>query len=153
VVCAEAVRETINATATHREREANGKNLATNAHNWRWEMAELQNNLMVLEYTRRFTLLEADPTHLSPQQLARTIELTEIAIEKHIQVGKSVAYISSQFPDLPASLTYDEIGKYLHSSYEDDPQAMAAAHQLTMDRLRAAGYVPQDDALPSPGSK
>jgi hypothetical protein len=102
---------------------------------------------------RRFTLLDADPTHLSPQQLARTIELTEIAIEKHIQVGKNIAYISSQFPDLPASLTYDEIGKYLRSSYEDDPQGMASAHQLTMDRLRGAGYVPQDDALPSPGGK
>jgi hypothetical protein len=34
--------------ALGREREANGRNLVTNAHNWRWEMAELQNNLMVL---------------------------------------------------------------------------------------------------------
>jgi hypothetical protein len=32
------------------EREANGRNLVANAHNWRWEMAELQNNLMVFQY-------------------------------------------------------------------------------------------------------
>jgi hypothetical protein len=210
------VRET--REALQREREANGKDLITIAHNWRWEMAELQNNLMVLAYiqhhpgalqtslpgelrwvqlpvfsnhavwdsaqlngvirlmppdeansdqalyqflqivsenntatwsaisdARRFSLLDPDPTHLSPQQLAATIELTEIAIQKHMQVGFPIAMINKQFPDLPAFLTFDEVRTYLHSPYEQDPQGMAVAHQRTMDRLKAAGYVPQDD--------
>jgi biotin operon repressor len=98
---------------------------------------------------RRFSLLDADPTHLSPQQLAETIQLTEIAIEKHMQVGFTIALINSRFPDLPASLTYDEVKTYLHSPFQQDPQGMAAAHQRTMDRLKAAGYVPQDDELSS----
>jgi hypothetical protein len=33
----------------------------------------------------------------------------------------------------------------VHTSYQQDPQGMAVAHQRTMDRLKAAGYVPQDD--------
>jgi hypothetical protein len=39
----------------------------------------------------RFDLLDSDPTHLSPQQLNETIQLTEIALEKHIQFGESNA--------------------------------------------------------------
>jgi hypothetical protein len=220
------VRET--REALQREREANGKNLITNAHNWRWEMAEFRNNVMVLEYiqhhpgesqtslpgdlrwvqlpifsnhavwdaaqqngvirllppdeadseqvlhqylqtltdqamatwnaindARRFAIFDSDPTHLSPQQLAETIELTKIAIEKHMQVGFSIALIDSRFPDLPASLSYDEVRTYLHSSYQEDPQGMAVAHQRTMDRLKAAGYVPRDDefVFPKKGGK
>jgi len=94
---------------------------------------------------RRFELLDPDPTHLSPQQLAETIKLMEITLEKHMQVGFNIALIYSRFPDLPASLTFDEVRTYLHSSYEQDPQGMAGAHQLTTERLKAAGYVPQDD--------
>jgi hypothetical protein len=60
--------------------------------------------------------------------------------------------ISSLFPDLPASLSYDEVRSFLHSSYQQDPQGMAAPHQRTTDRLKAAGYVPQDDALSAPKS-
>jgi hypothetical protein len=208
-----------------REREANGKDLVTNAHNWRWEMVELQNNLMVLEYiahhpgdaqtalpgdlrwvqvpifwnhavwdaaqqngvirlmppveansnqtfyqylstltdessatwnaindARRFALLDPDPTHLPPQQLQETIQLTETAIEKHLQVGYNIALIDSMFPGLPATLSYDEIRTYVRSPYQQDPQGMAAAHQRTMDRLKAAGYVPQDDELAFPKS-
>jgi hypothetical protein len=220
------VRET--REALQREREANGKDLITNAHNWRWEMAEFRNNAMVLDYiqhhpdesqtslpgdlrwvqvpifsnhavwdaaqqngvirllpldeanseqvlyqylqtlteqgmaawnaindARRFALLDPDPTHLSPQQLTETIELTEIAIEKHMQVGFTMALIDSRFPDLPASLTYDEVRSYLHSPFLEDPQGMAVAHQRTMDRLKAAGYDPQDDefAYPKRGGK
>src|SRR5882757_2652559 len=215
------VRET--REALQREREANGKDLVTNAHNWRWEMAEFRNNLMVLEYirhhpgesqsslpgdlrwihlpifsnraiwdaaqqnavirllppdeansdqllyqflqttteqgmatwnavndARRFSLLDPDPTHLSPQQLAQTIELTAIAIEKHLQVGFTLALIDSRFPNLPPSLTYDDVRTYLRSSYQEDPEGMAATHQRTMDRLKAAGYVPQDDEFVFP---
>jgi hypothetical protein len=96
---------------------------------------------------QRFSILDPDPTHLSLQQLADNVQLTEIAIEKHLQVGLSIALISSLNPDLPASLNYDEIRSYRRSSYQQDPQGMAAAHQRTMDRLKVAGYVPQDDEL------
>jgi hypothetical protein len=104
---------------------------------------------------RRFSLLDPDPTHLSPQQLAETIELTAVAIEKHLQVGFTIALIESRFPDLPASLTYDDVRTYLPSPYQEDPQGMAAAHQRTIDRLEAAGYVPQDDefVFPKRGGK
>jgi hypothetical protein len=206
-----------------REREANGKDLVTNAHNWRWEMAQLQNNLMVFEYIAlhpgvpqtslpgdlrwvqvpiysnhavwdavqqngvirllppveansdqtfyhwlstlteqsdatwnaindagRFALLDPDPTHLSPQQLQETIQLTETAVEKHLQVGYSIALINSIFPGLPATLSFDDVRAYVRIPHLQDPLGMAAAHQRTMDRLKAAGYMPQDDELAFP---
>jgi hypothetical protein len=40
----------------------------------------------------------------------------------------------------------------VHTSYQQDPQGMAAAHQRTVDRLKAAGYVPQDDERSAPKS-
>lgn len=39
--------------ALERDLEANRADAARNAKNWRWEMAELQNDLLVLEYVRR----------------------------------------------------------------------------------------------------
>ena len=71
-----------------------------------------------------------------------------------MQVGFSIALMYSRFPDLPASLTFDDVRTYSHSPYEQDPRGMAAAHQLTTERLKAAGYVPQDDpAYPKMGNK
>jgi hypothetical protein len=67
-----------------------------------------------------------------------------------LQVGYTIALISSLYPDLPASLSYDEVRSFVHTSYQQDPQGMAAAHQRTMDRLKAAGYVPRDDERSSP---
>jgi len=54
-------------------------------------------------------------------------------------------------PGLPATLSYDEIRTYLISPFEQDRQGMAAAHQRTMDRMKA-GYDPQDDELVFPKS-
>jgi hypothetical protein len=55
-----------------------------------------------------------------------------------MQAGFSITLIDSRFPDLPTSLSYNEVRTYLHSSYQEDPQGMAVAHQRTMDRLKAA---------------
>jgi hypothetical protein len=67
-----------------------------------------------------------------------------------LQTGYSIALISSLFPDLPASLSYDEVRGFVHTSYQLDPQGMAAPHQRTMERLKAAGYVPQDEERSAP---
>jgi hypothetical protein len=86
----------------------------------------------------RFDLLDTDPTHLSPQQLNETIQLTEIALEKHIQFGDSLGRYAHEFPELPHTVTWDRIDRLRPSALETDPSGMAAAHQRTEDRIKAA---------------
>jgi type II secretory pathway pseudopilin PulG len=101
----------------------------------------------------RFTLVDGDPTHLTPQQLDRTLQALELALEKHIQLGDSLAYIHNHFPELGSPITYHEVESFKHSPSREHPQEMARAHQLTIDRLVAAGLTDEEarslDAVPS----
>jgi hypothetical protein len=57
-----------------------------------------------------FDLLNSDPTHLSAQQLNETIQLTEIALAKHIQFGDSSGRYAHEFPELPHTITWKKSG-------------------------------------------
>jgi hypothetical protein len=46
----------------------------------------------------RFNLLDPDPTHLSPQQLDRVIQLTLTALEKHVLFGYSFGRFAHEKP-------------------------------------------------------
>jgi hypothetical protein len=202
-----------------REREANHKDMEENARNWRWELVELQNDLLVLrtlqqhpgtpqsklpgdllfiqypvltesaawtaadksgilrlmpgdeananaalyefldvmgkqgldEYNAfndasRFDVADGDPSHLTPEQLARTIDAVEIALVKHVLVGNSLAYQHNHFPDVASDLTYEEVGRVHHQPFRETPEDMKAAHQLTVDRLVKAGFPIDSDA-------
>lgn len=209
--------------ALEQERKSNVDSLAAAAQEWRWEMVELQNNLLVLRFVqqhpgapqtslpgdlrweqdpvrfnhavwdaaqqngivrlmplqesnadqqrylslqvladqglaewnafndgRRFEFVDPDPTHLSPQQLAEQINLTAVAIEKHLQVGYSIAFIGSNFPDLPTHLSFDQVDSYLVRSPQSDSPAMVAVRRLTTGRLAAAGLnLPGDSPPPA----
>ena len=84
-----------------------------------------------------FELLDTDPTHLSPQRLDQVIQLTETALEKHIEFGYSFGRLAHDFPDLPHAITWTNIDRARPSAITLDPQAMAAAHQRTTDRVNA----------------
>jgi hypothetical protein len=86
----------------------------------------------------RFDLLDNDPTHLLPQQLNETIQLTQVALEKHIQFGESLGRYAHEFPELPHTVTWGKIDRLRPSSFDTDPSGMAAAHQRTEDRIKAA---------------
>jgi hypothetical protein len=85
-----------------------------------------------------FDLLDSDPTHLSAQQLNEAIQLTEIALAKHIEFGYSFGRYAHEFPDLPHSVTWEKIDRLRPSALDTDPSGMAAAHQRTEDRIKAA---------------
>jgi hypothetical protein len=85
-----------------------------------------------------FDLLDSDPTHLSAQQLNETIQLTEIALAKHIEFGYSFGRYAHEFPELPHTVTWDKIDRLRPSAFDIDPSGMAAAHQRTEDRIKAA---------------
>ena len=85
----------------------------------------------------RFELLDTDPTHLSPQRLDQVIQLTETALEKHIEFGLSYGRLAHDFPDLPHAITWTNIDRVRPSALSLDPHGMAAAHQRTTDRIHA----------------
>ena len=200
------LRETREALAE--DLQANNKAAARNVRNWRWEMAELKNNLLVLEFIRshpgtpqeklpgdlrwletpklwhtaawsaaeanglvrllplevanrdrslymfldgltqqnvddwnafnaaaRYDFLDSDPTHFTPAQLDQVITATEVAMEKHLLVGYSLALLNQNFSELGSPLTYQEL-----AHFRPEPNAVTEADRKTLSRLRAAGY-------------
>ena len=86
---------------------------------------------------RCFDLLDNDPTHMSPQRLDEVIRLTESALAKHIQFGNSFGRYASEYPELPHAITWKKIDRLRPAPVDVDPKGMAAAHQLTDDRIKA----------------
>jgi hypothetical protein len=190
------------------EREANRKDLIQDSADWRWEMAELENNLVVLRYVQqhpgtaqselpgvlqwiqapklaessawnaaekngltrlmsldeangfnvryrflemmgvqslatwdafndagRYSVADGDPTHLSPDELQQTIGRLQFAMEKHIQLGYTLALLNRRFPDLGSTLTYKEVMGHVHQPDKENATAMAAALARTQARL------------------
>jgi hypothetical protein len=86
----------------------------------------------------RFDLLDTDPTHLSPQQLEQTIQFTETALEMHIEMGYTFGRLAHEFPDMPQLITWKNIRALRPSANQFDPKGLAAAVQLTKNRIQAA---------------
>jgi hypothetical protein len=91
-----------------------------------------------------YDLSDSNPSHLSPAQIATEIELTQAALTAHSIGGNLLRNLVDAFPDFPATLTRAELHQMRH---EPDAQAkalLAPARALTMERLKAAGYVDPD---------
>jgi len=93
---------------------------------------------LAINNAHHFDLLDTDPTHLSPQKLGEVIELTETALARHIEMGYSYGLMTMHFPDLPQYLTYAKIDAIRPDALALDPKGLAAAHQLTRDRIQTA---------------
>ncbi|MES2392291.1 MAG: hypothetical protein V4555_11665, partial [Acidobacteriota bacterium] len=91
-----------------------------------------------LNDARRYDLLDTDPTHLSPQQLDQTLQLTEVALGKHILQGYSFGRLAHEFPEVPQAITWNNISTFRPDAVSVDPQGLAAANKLTQDRINAA---------------
>jgi hypothetical protein len=91
-----------------------------------------------LNDAHRFDLIDPDPTHLLPPQLEEVIRLTDIAIEKHIQVGYSMGRLAYEFPEMPQIITWDRMTRLRPTPLDLDPQGMANAHKLSDERLQTA---------------
>jgi hypothetical protein len=96
-------------------------------------------------------LLDGDPTHLPPLQLDEVIQLTETALEKHIQFGQSFGRYAHEFPELPHSITWEVVARWRPTPAKADPVAMSGAHQRTVDRINAAiAETTSDSRSPGP---
>jgi hypothetical protein len=94
-----------------------------------------------------FDLLDTDPTHLTPQQLDQVIQLTLAALNKHVVLGYSFGRFAVEYPEHPHTITWDLIFKLRPMPSDLDPQGMAAAHQRTMARLKAANSGPNGNTI------
>jgi hypothetical protein len=198
------------------EREENYKTLTEQTVAWRWETAELQNNLLVFQYlqqhpgtpqeklpgvllwrysglpfssavwdaahqsgvlalmpreeieetsslygflnraydavfeiaraieeAQRYNLLDSDPSHLDASQIAAEIVLTQTALTAQLSLGWALCNLRESAPDFPSTVTREELHEVRHIPDQQTGELLDPARALTMERLRAAGYIDQ----------
>ena len=90
---------------------------------------------------RRYDLSDADPSHLSLTQVASEIELTQAALSAQFLCGSLLLDLVAAFPDFPATVTSEELNQIRHPPDPATTELLRAARALTMERMKAAGYV------------
>jgi hypothetical protein len=99
---------------------------------------------------RRYDFSDADPSRLTPAQVANEIELTQTALSSQFLRGSLMLNLSQSYPDFPVTVTLEELRAVRHASDQATAERLSAARALTMERLRAAGYT---DPNPEPPKK
>jgi hypothetical protein len=97
----------------------------------------------------RYDFSDADPSHLSPTQIAAEIELTQAALAAQFLRGGLLMNLVQAFPDFPATVSADELSRIRHPPDRATTELLGPARALTMERLKAAGYVGADAPPPS----
>lgn len=96
---------------------------------------------LAVEDAERYELVDADPSHLSPAEIAAEIQLTRAALGADSIRGISLLNLEGAFPDFPATLTYQELSQMRHAPQQPASAPPNPARALTMERMKAAGYV------------
>jgi hypothetical protein len=94
-----------------------------------------------LEEAERYDLSDADPSHLSPAQIDTEIQLTQAALTGVYLRGALLRNLQEAFPDFPATLTSQELRQIRHAPQQPTSELLGPARALTMERMKAAGYV------------
>jgi hypothetical protein len=101
-----------------------------------------------VKQAERYDLSDADPSRLTPTQIATEIELTEEALTVQFLRGVVLLNLSQAFPDFPATLKPEELRQTRHPQDQPTLELLGPARALTMQRLKAAGF--NDTKPPSP---
>jgi hypothetical protein len=96
---------------------------------------------LAVEDAERYDLVDADPSHLSPAEIATEIQLTQAALAADYLRGISLLDLEGAFPDFPATLTSKELRQMRHAPQQPASAPPNPARALTMERMKAAGYV------------
>jgi hypothetical protein len=96
----------------------------------------------------RYDFSDPDPSHLSPAQVAAEIELTQTALTEQYLRGSLLRNLVQACPDFPATVTDEELHRVRHEPDAQTKELLAPARALTLERLKAAGYVDPEPALP-----
>lgn len=98
-------------------------------------------HLQVVCDANRYSFIDSDPTHLTPQQIAHEIDLTQKALSVDFQIGNEMTNLEAINTDYPSIPTREEVYKLWDSRDELTWKKLENASQITFSRMRAAGYV------------
>jgi hypothetical protein len=102
-----------------------------------WETAN--EAVTALLEAERYDLTDADPSRLTPAQIATEIDLIQVALGKQWMQGSTMVNLVEDFPDFPATVTRPELGRLRHRPDEETRKLLAPAEAQTIERLKAAG--------------
>ena len=94
-----------------------------------------------LNEAQQFLFSDPDPTHLTPLQIAKEIELTQRWMTEQYMQGILMAYmVNIEEPNFGSGPSYDELYANHHIVNPRPNGSLAEAYAATLDRLKAAGY-------------
>jgi hypothetical protein len=88
-----------------------------------------------LNEARRFAIQDPDPSHLSPAQLDRQIDLTMEVLLQYALIGRVENNLASRYPDFTPSLTRDDVYGILHATTNADDQKAINALIERIDQM------------------
>jgi hypothetical protein len=104
-----------------------------------------------------YTYRDYDPSHLTPAQVADEIELTQTLLMQHYRHVLGLYIVGLDDPDFTPAPTQADLEKLSHSPDQQTKGLLAPAYALTLERMKAAGYVPynvtSDEWIASGGTK
>jgi hypothetical protein len=90
---------------------------------------------IALNEARRFAIQDPDPSHLSPAQLDRQIDLTMEVLLQYAQIGRAENNLARRYPDFTPSLTRDDVYGILHATTNADDQKAINALIERIDQM------------------
>jgi hypothetical protein len=92
---------------------------------------------------------DPDPTHLPPAEVADEIRLTRQVLSKHLRHGFLMQNLAEEYPDFRPAPTRDELEKLLHLPELNARPDLAAARELSRQRVDAAAPLVTISAPPN----
>jgi hypothetical protein len=90
---------------------------------------------IALNEARRFAIQDPDPSHLSPAQLDRQIDLTMEVLLQYAVIGRVENNLASRYPDFTPALTRDDVYGILHATTNADDQKAINALIERVDQI------------------
>ena len=90
---------------------------------------------MALNDARKFSIVDPDPTHLSPAQVERQIDLTADVLLQYALVGRTGKNLSANAADFDHPLKRDDVYGILHATTDPADQAAIDALGERIDRF------------------
>lgn len=99
---------------------------------------------------RLYSMLDSDPTHLSPAQLAQELSYTNDVLVQHFSAAAALVQLNRADSSFTPALTRDELNSIMHvSDAERDPRLVAAI-AITNSRLPKDSQIPLPSPTPEP---
>jgi len=90
---------------------------------------------IALNEARRFAIQDPDPSHLSPAQIDRQIDLTMEVLLQYALVARVENNLARRYPDFTPSLTRDDVYGILHATTDAEDQKAINALMEREDQM------------------